>query len=167
MVQYEAGHCSGLNSVLALSRWRALGRRAASTERRLLPSGVSDPCGMHELLAAGCNAARGSSGGMAGLSCAVASPDNFWARGSDGSRLLGDADWPRCGSLSDFEKGRQEGRYDAALSLQHRPSLANNYRILSKYTVIVLSLLYHRRHHFLAAELRVAPPCSTSARVAF
>ena len=77
VVEYETGHCSGLNSVLALSRWSALGRRAARTERRLLPNGVSDPCGMHELLAASCNAARGSRGQMDGLSCAAASTDNL------------------------------------------------------------------------------------------
>ena len=54
-MEYEAGHWSGFNGV---SRWMALGRRAANTERMRLPSGVSDPCGMHELLAAGSNAAR-------------------------------------------------------------------------------------------------------------
>ena len=82
-------------------------------------------------------------------------------------RLLGDADWPRCGSLTDFEKGRQEDRYNTILSLQHPLSLANNYRILFKYTIIAHLLLYHHRHHSLAAESIVAPPCSTSARVAF
>jgi len=89
---------------------------------------------MHELLAAGCNAAREKRSDGTGYP-AAAPQDDFWGR-EVRAKVWGRADWPRRGNLT-FALHFEEGRHDRCFITLS--TLANNYRSLQKpYTTATI-----------------------------